>query len=346
MTGPETSSDAVVIADATDLLRFVTEVLVALGTEDAAAADMAGQIVGSEIAGHESHGLRRLPEYVAHARRGGAQPASTGRIELDRGSLVRIDGERGFGHVVMTLATRLAVERARVHGIAAVTVRNAAEAGRFADFCERAAAQGIATLVFVNDGGGGQVMAPPGGTEARLSTNPIAFGFPRAAAPHLVVDMATSAVAMGRVSEWRDRGEPIPPEWATEDGVLLPVGGVKGFGLALIAEALGGALASAGTVSAEAEDSAQGVLLIAIDAAALRPLPDLTEEVERFVAYVRDVPRAPGAASVRIPGESSALTARQRLSQGSPVQEFSWAAMHRLAEEFSLRPPGPIDAPV
>ena len=226
--GPQGTS----LYSAEGLTRFVADVLGAVGTSDPDARWMAELIVAAELAGHECHGLRRLPEYVDRWRCGKADPAATPRIDLDRGALVRVDGRHGFGHVTMRVATDLAVDRARAHGIAGVAVHRTDHAGRFADYCERAAAAGVATLIFANDAGGGQSVAPPGATEPRLSTNPVAAGVPRAEGPHLVLDMATSVVAAGRLSESTDRGDQIPAEWVTSTGVLKPMGGVKGFGIA------------------------------------------------------------------------------------------------------------------
>jgi hydroxycarboxylate dehydrogenase B len=341
MTDPE-SRDGTVLVEWSSLLDFVTEILSAVGLETTDARDMATQIINSELAGHESHGVRRLPEYVERARGGFVNTGSTGRVELDLGALVRIDGDEAFGHLVMRDATRIAVERAQMHGIAAVAVRNAEWAGRFADFCEEAASRGVATLMFVNDSGSGQSASAPGALEPRLSTNPIAAGIPRGQSPHLVLDMATTAVAMGRVSEWRDRGEPIPPEWANEAGVLQFFGGAKGFGLALIAEALAGDLTGAGTVSSAAAPDRQGVFLIAIDVAKLKPIAEFTAEVERFARYVKDVPLAEGSPPIRLPGEMTAVTSERRRAAGTPVQLFSWQSLVRLAELYGVDPPARV----
>jgi LDH2 family malate/lactate/ureidoglycolate dehydrogenase len=332
-TTPETVS-----VDAADLLRFTEQVLQRLGTRDADAHDMATQIVDSELAGHESHGLRRLPEYVDRATAGHADPRAEPTIEIDTGSLVRVNGNRGFGHLVLRDATRIAVERAKLHGIAGVGIRRAEWAGRFVEFVGWAADRGVATLLFANTSGAGQVAAPPGGLEPRLSTNPIAFGIPRASGAHLVLDMATTAVAMGRVSEWRDRGEPIPDDWAT-GGVLQFLGGAKGFGLALVAEALAGALTGAGTVSAEPAEDRQGVFLIAIDVAQLRDLDEFGTELDRIADYVKSVPLERGAAPVRFPGEGSAATAAHRRADGVPIQDFTWAQMSALAARFDVALP-------
>jgi hydroxycarboxylate dehydrogenase B len=216
--GPPPGPKETSLYAAEGLTQFVAGVLGAIGTSDPDARFMAEVIVAAELSGHECHGLRRLPEYVDRWRCGKANPAATASIDLDCGALVRIDGQHGFGHLSMRAVTDLAVERARLHGIAGVAVHRTEHAGRFADYCERAAAAGVASLIFANDAGGGQSVAPPRATEPRLSTNPVAAGVPRANAPHLVLDMATSVVAAGRLSESIDRAEQIPAEWVTSTG--------------------------------------------------------------------------------------------------------------------------------
>ena len=142
---------------------------------------------------------------------------------------------------------------------------------------------------------------------------------------------------MGRVSEWRDRGEQIPDDWAAS-GVLQFLGGAKGFGLALVAEALAGALSGAGTVSPDPSDDHQGVFLIAIDVARLRDVDEFAAEIDRVAEYVKDVPLAPDAAPVRLPGEGSAATAARRCAEGTPIQRFTWDRMSALAERFDVEP--------
>lgn len=328
-----------VLAGPDELLDFGRRALRAIGVAEADALDMAGQILNSELAGHESHGFRRLTEYVERARDGHADPTSSGVIESDTGSIVAIDGQGGFGHLVMRQATRIAIARAREHGIAAVSVRNSEYAGRFVDFCDEAAEEGVATLLFANCSGAARVAGPAGALEPRLATNPIAAGVPRQSSPHLVIDMATTSVAMGRVSEWRDRGLAIPPEWANESGVLQFMAGAKGFALALVVEALAGALTRAGTVPSVTGDDRQGVLLVALDVARFRPLHDFTNDVESFAQYVRETPLEAEAVAIRMPGESAATTARTRRSSGVPVQSFTWASLNDLAEILAIDPP-------
>jgi LDH2 family malate/lactate/ureidoglycolate dehydrogenase len=326
---------------ADELRRFATAVVERMGAAPDEAAFVAGVIVASDLAGHESHGMRRLPEYVERWRSGRLDPGARPVVELDAGAVVRLHGANGFGHVAVRDQTDLAVARAREHGVAAIALRRANHAGRYADFCERAAAAGAAILFFVNDAGGEQDVAPPGGLEPRLATNPIAAGVPRRASPHLVLDMATSVIARGRLAEWSDRNEPIPAEWVTATGAIRPAAGYKGFGLSLVVEALAGALTGAGTVSASPEHDDQGVLAIALDVARLRPLDGFAREVDAMLDYVKDVPLEEGAEAVRAPGESGARAAAERLLRGVPVQPFTWARILRLARELGVPPPEP-----
>ncbi|PZQ90407.1 MAG: hypothetical protein DI534_04130 [Leifsonia xyli] len=332
----EGAPGGVVTASAARLREFAAEALETVGVRPRDAEEMAAQIVASQAAGHDSHGLRRLPEYIRRVTAGHANPTAETSVDLDRGSVLRVDGHHGFGHLVLRDATELLIQRAQLHGIAAVAVRNAEYAGRFADFCIRAADQGIATLLFANNSGAGQLVAPPGGAEGRMSTNPLAAGIPRRPGPHLVLDMATSAVAIGRISEWRDRGEDIPAAWADSAGVMQFFGGVKGFGLALVVEALSGALTEAGTVSERTAPDQQGVLMIGIDISRLRRLDDFHAEVDQFVGYVAEVPVEEGCDPVRIPGQRGFPDAAGHAEV--EIQPFTWRALRQTADELGLTP--------
>lgn len=327
------------LVDQSELFRFISQVLEAVGTPSAGAAEMAKQLVASDLAGHESHGIRRLREYAYRARDGFVNPAATPTITLDTGSLVSVDGQANYGHLVMPFVTDLVIERAHANGIAAVTVKNCDPAGRFADFCDHAANEGVAVFMFMNVGGGAIDVAPPGGAEARLATNPIAAGVPREGAPNLVMDMATSAVARGRLSDAQERGTEIGEGWLNQSGVLLPLGGVKGFALAVIAEALAGSLSSAGTVGPEKVDARQGVLAIGIDIQKLRPLVEFKKDVAKFATHLKETPLEPGAAEIRMPGESTAINTAARLKSGITIHPVIWERVIELAEVFEVRLP-------
>lgn len=329
------------LVDHVELFRFISQVLQAVGTPVAGANEMANQMVASDLAGHESHGIRRLREYAYRARDGFVNPAATPTLEQDSGSLVSVNGQTNYGHLVMPFATDLLIERARQHGIAAVTVRNCDPAGRFADFCDHAANEGIAVFMFMNVGGGAIDVAPPGGAEARIATNPIAAGVPREGAPNLVMDMATSAVAKGRLSDAQERGTEIDYEWLNQSGVLVPLGGVKGFALSVIAEALAGSLSSAGTVGPEVADARQGVLAIGIDIQKLRPLAEFKNDVAKFATHLKQTPLEPGAPEIRMPGESTVINTKIRRESGITIHPVIWERLVELSENFSVKLPEP-----
>ena len=287
-----------------NLGHFIIQAMAAVGASQTDAEYMARHLLASELAGHASHGLRRLPEYLARAAKGVTDAAAKAVIERDSGALVAMDGNCTFGHFALRDAMELAVSRSKKYGISAVTVRNSDFAGRFAPFCEDAAEQGVISLVFGNNNGALQSVLPPGAIQPRLSTNPIAAGVPRASAPHMVIDFATSVVASGRLHHDRDRDGETPAEWTGAGGFLKPFGGFKGFGLSLLVEALGGGLSGSNTVSGRESAEAQGTLIIAIDVAQLRDLDDYTAQVEEFIAHVKDVELEEGAGLVRAPGRT------------------------------------------
>ena len=312
------NSEKYVLIQQPELFRFTKEALMAAGTSAEGATEMATQIVESDLAGHESHGVRRLGEYVGRALSGVAKPNAQAKIDIDHGSIVRIDGQEGFGHIIVRQANNLLIERTKKYGIAAVAVRNCDFAGRFSHFGEQAAAAGIAAVYFVNDSGSAKDVAPPGGTEARIATNPFGAGIPRAGGPDIVVDMATSTLAMGRLSDAKERNIEIENGWLTNSGHITTAGGVKGFALAVVAEALAGALTSAGTVGYEVPEARQGVLAIGIDIEKFRPLDDFAADVNKFATYLSETPVEPGANKVMMPGEGSAKRMAQRKSDGIP----------------------------
>ena len=322
-----------------DLRDFTVRSMRAVGASQTDAEYMAHHLLASELAGHPSHGLRRLPEYVDRAADGTTNAAARATIEKDTGALVTLNGNRTHGHFALRDATVLAVQRAKDHGISAVTVRNSDFAGRFAPFCEEAAEAGVITLVFGNNNGSLQSVLPPGGTQPRLSTNPIAAGIPRAQAPHMVIDFATSAVASGRLHFEKDSGTEVPGEWTGAGGHLKPFGGFKGFGLALLVEALGGALSGSQTVSARESEQAQGTLIIALDVAQLRDLDDYTAQVEEFIAHVKDTELEPGARPVRAPGENAPTAEQLAEDTTLSLNSTTVSDLRRIAQELGVELP-------
>ncbi|WP_431710498.1 Ldh family oxidoreductase [Glutamicibacter uratoxydans] len=322
-----------------ELHDFTVNSMMGVGASETDAQYMARHLLAAELAGHSSHGMRRLPEYIDRALSGVTNAAARATIEKDSGALVAMDGHRTYGHFAIRDATTIAVQRAKDQGISAVTVRNSDFAGRFAPFCEDAADAGVITLIFGNNNGSLQNVLPPGATQPRLSTNPIAAGVPRAQAPHMVIDFATSAVASGRLHFDQDNGAAIPEEWTGPGGHLKPFGGFKGFGLALLVEALGGALSGSQTVSGRDSEQAQGTLIIALDVAQLQNLADYIAQVEEFIAHVKDTELESGASAVRAPGENAPTAeqlAEDTVLRINPVTSY---ALFQIAQRLNITAP-------
>ena len=317
-------------------LGFAGGVVAGMGARPADARRVAELLVRSEVGGHPSHGLRRLTPYAEGWRAGTIVPSAEAEIVSDGGSTLTIDGHRALGQVVCTLAADLAAERALAHGAAAVAVRRSAHCGRLADYADRVCGKGVAVLLFANDSGAAQTVAPPGALAARLSTNPLAAGIPRAQPPHLVLDMATSVAAFGKVRVLEDRGEPVPEAWV-RGGLLQPAGGAKGFALALLVEALAGIVTGSGAVSADPGPDDQGVFLVAVDPARFGPPDQLAAGVEAMLRYVIDVPLEAGAEPPRVPGSG---LPRLPLDADAPLELAEPLAERLAALASDLAVPG------
>jgi hydroxycarboxylate dehydrogenase B len=283
--------------------RFARDVAGHMGASAEDAARLAELLVRAEVGGQPGHGLRRLRQYADGWYAGTIVPSAQPEIVRDEGATLTLDGKRALGQVVCTLASDLAARRALEHGVAAVAVRQSAHAGRLADYADRVCGHGAGVLLFANDSGAAQGVAPPGGTQARLSTNPLAGGLPRARAPHLVIDLSTSVVAHGKVRVREEAGQPVPEAWM-RDGLLQPLGGAKGFALAILVEALAGVVSGAGAVSADPGADDQGVFMLAFDPARFGEPAALCARLEAMLAYVLTVPLEPGADPLRAPGST------------------------------------------
>lgn len=328
---------------ADEVTNFVTEIFERADMPRPDAESLAHELVDAQLCGYASHGLRKVGEYVDRIQRHvtNATPAIT--IDLDKGGLTRIDGDNGFGHLVVDFATNVAIERAKEHGIAGVGVHNANFAGRLGVFARKAADHGIATMMFANTGGSMQVVSAPGGAEPRLSTAPIAAGFPRSGDAHFVLDYATSSVAYSRLGEARDRGDDISDEWVTAAGDLVPFGGYKGFGLALLAEALAGALTTAGTPSEYPSTEEQGLFVMAIDVGSLRDVDDFKRQIDEFLDYVKNTPLADGASEIRVPGEQSEKTRQHGLEFGLELEQHVVDDFRQVAQDLKIKIPAYLE---
>lgn len=329
------------VVSADEERTLLADVLHALGATDDEAHVVGDVLLEADLRGQSSHGILRLPTIAARVEAGLIRPGVYPRVEWGVSALGAMDAEHGFGHAMADRAMRLAVDRARLTGIAAITVRNNNHIGMIGYYAEAAARAGVVGIVMTTSEA---LVTPYGGAEAMVGTNPIAVGFPAVPEP-FVLDMSTSATAMGKIIDRAQRGEPIPDGWAvgpdgrvTTDaraamrGAIMPFGGAKGSGLGLAVELLAGALVGAatgtgvlGTLDAQ-HFATKGDLFIAIDAGSLSASGDLEERAGAYLEEVRRSHPIDPSAPPRIPGDRSRACRAERLANGIPLSEEAWQA--------------------
>jgi hydroxycarboxylate dehydrogenase B len=284
---PAPTDDTVVIA-ADRLRAFALSICRHAGCDPEEAAAIAGHLVDANLTGHDSHGVGMLTDYVPAMREGRLKLGRRARVIRDQGAVVVLDGGIGVGQVLGREAMTVGIARARQHGVALVALQRSHHLGRIGAWAEQCAAAGCASLHYVNVIGHRTYVAPFGGRDGRLATNPVCIGLPATERPAIILDMATSKVAFGKIKVARNKGRPAP-EGALLDpagepttdptvmfgqpiGALLPFGEHKGYGLALMCDLLAGALAGGGTNRPETQVSdtiINSMLSIVIDPGAL-----------------------------------------------------------------------------
>jgi uncharacterized oxidoreductase len=339
------------------LHSFAARLLEAAGAPAEEAAIVAGALVRANLAGHDSHGVIRLEQYCRLMREGLIVPGAPTEVVSETAGSAVIDGHWGFGQVVAERATEIAIAKAKVCGVGVVGVRHSNHLGRLGDYPAMAAERGMIGIATVNNHGGGAWVAPWGGREGRLSTNPIAIATLGPERP-IVLDITTSVVAEGKIRVKRNRGEPMPPGWAinaegepTTDpmdlytqprGAILPFGGEsghKGFGLSLMVDILAGALSGAGCSRPNAPRMGNALFLLVIDVAQMTPLSAFHEEVRGLIEYVKSSALAPGFTEILMPGEPEARMEAQRRRDGILVDDETWRQIADIARALNLELP-------
>jgi LDH2 family malate/lactate/ureidoglycolate dehydrogenase len=338
--------------DAQRLAAFGGAVLRALGVP-ADDADLVTQsLVQADLWGHQSHGMMRLPWYVRRIQSGAMNAVTSPTLEVDAGAVAVIDGRDGIGQVLAHRATRESIERAKRHGVGAVAVRNSNHFGTAMYFSLMGPAQGCIMLAATN---ASPAMAPWGGREKRVGTNPWSIAAPAGRHPPLVLDVANTAVARGKIYLARQHGESIPPNWAinvagepTTDaaealaGLILPMAGHKGYGIAVMMDVLTGVLSGSsfgedvsGPYQAERR-SGCGHLMLALDIKAFIPAAQFEQRIEQMIARLKATPPAPGATEVLVPGEPEARRAADNRQRGLELPAQTREDLEALGRELRL----------
>jgi uncharacterized oxidoreductase len=338
---------------AEELQVVAREVFQATGFPTEEAAIIADVMVKANLVGHDSHGVIHISNYVDRIKKGDISPGAPVKVIHETASTAILDGHFTLGHVAATKAMRLAIDKARQQGISSVGVCNLNHIGRVGTYPAMAAAEEMVSIVTCNAGGAGRSVVPFGGRQPRFSTNPIAMAAPTRRGWPILLDMATSAVAAGKIRVARNQKKSTGEGWIVDKegkpttnaedfyagGALLPLGGNqghKGYGLAFMIEILSGILAHAGTAAMQRTQLSNGTFIIAMDIQSFLPLETFLDEVETLITYMKSTPPAPGFSEVFVPGEFEARMEQDRQANGILVDPETWRQISAVLKEYKL----------
>jgi L-2-hydroxycarboxylate dehydrogenase (NAD+) len=308
----------------------------------------------AELQGSEGHGMMRLPHYVRRIKAGGVNVTPNIRIVEERAATALVDGDNGMGHLVMKRAAEVAIAKARTAGSAWVGTRCSNHAGPASLYARMPLAEGMIGLYLAV--GSANHLPPWGGLDMLLSTNPISVAIPALDEPPIVLDMATTVASMGKVKTKMQRGEPLPEGWMVDregrpitdsrrgfEGLLLPIGGYKGYGMALVfgllAGTLNGAAMGRDVVDFNADDTTvtnTGQAILAIDPAAFGDPTEFRRRVDALVRSLRGSERMPGVERIWMPGEQSNVKRLANERDGVPIVPALRASLDQLADELRI----------
>jgi uncharacterized oxidoreductase len=345
------------------LIELVRDVFVKAGCSVAEAERIGRYLVSANLTGHDSHGVTRVPRYLSWQREGVVCADRKVEVLIETPVLALVDGLMGFGQTVAPQAVAIGIDKCRAMGLAMVALRHAGHIGRVGDWAEMAAEAGFVSVHFVN-AAGSVLVAPFGGTERRLSTAPFCVGVPRPGAPPIVLDFATSVVAEGKALVASQGGKQLPenalinldgsmssdPRVLYGDytpaglrragngrGAIRAFGDHKGSGLALMCELLGGSLTGMkATGEGRSAFGGNGMLSFYVNPAVIDPEGLFPTDVARYIAYFKSAkPITPGG-EVLTPGEPENRTRMQRLAEGIPLPDETWAGIVAAAREVGV----------
>lgn len=331
----------------------------AVGAPPAEAGTVANSLVDANLCGHDSHGVMRAPQYVDFVRKGTYKVGVPLSVLNETPAIVAADGGWGFGQVQAYRLLEQLVPKAKALGIACGTLRNCGHTGRLGEYAEFAACENMALFAAVNSHGAGRRVSPPGGTEGRISTNPICMGAPTSAAP-VVIDFGTSAAAEGKVRAQFQKKQPTPDGWLVDSkgepttdpavlytdprGSIVPFGGAqayKGFGLGLLLDLLCGGLSGGPCSNPAFPLAGQGnaAVFVLFNPALFGGTEHFLKESDALTQFVRGCPTAAGVSAITLPGDPERLTKEKRQTDGIPVPDGTWELIAKAATELNVKLP-------
>jgi L-2-hydroxycarboxylate dehydrogenase (NAD+) len=334
---------------------LITDALNTVGMPASDAVSVAHFMTEADLTGADAHGVFRLPQYVRRLKAGGVNPRPNITVTKTAPATALVDGDNGMGHLVMMHAAETAIELARRTGIGWVGARRSNHAGSAGVYAALPLVHNMIGIYSVV--ASANHMAMWGGAETLLGTNPLAVAIPAGKEAPVVLDMATTIVSYGTIKNYRLQGKTMPEGWMvsrivggpltdpnkSDEGLLLPVGGYKGSGLALVLGLLAGTLNGAAfgrdVIDFNADDESacdNGHFIIAIDVARFLPFADFTAEIDRHVRDLRSSRPLPGGEAIRLPGEQRQARREDRLKNGVPMLPELNAQLDKLADELDI----------
>jgi len=335
---------------------FTARALQAVGISALESRSIAALMTRADLQGSDGHGVFRLPQYIRRIKGGAVNVKPDIRVVREAAGMALVDGDNGMGHLVMRFATGKAIEKAKSAGVAWAGVKWSNHAGPASLYAGMPLEHDMAGLYLAV--GNANHLPPWGGLDMLLSTNPIAVAVPAGEEPPIVLDMATTVAAYGKVKTKAQRGETMPEGWMMDrqgrpltdpkranEGFLLPIGGYKGYGLALIfgllAGTLNGAAMGKDVVDFNADDTTPtntGHVIVAINVEAFQPVADFKKSVDALIRDIRASQRLPGVDRIRLPGEGSRAARADRMKNGIPLSAPLAASLNQLAGELRIPP--------
>ncbi len=341
-----------IIVGQSDLTRFATSVLMARGTSQADATSVAEALVWADMRDVGSHGVFRLPRYMAIIDNGDIDPKARIEEKLRLPAALVFEANKSFGPVAMMVATKAACEQARKIGVCYAIVSHTTHTGAIGYFANWAAEHGCAAIVA---SAGSTNMAYHGAAKPSLSTSPIAIAVPGGKSGPIALDMSTAILGIGRLAQAKERGEELPEGVALDDdgnpttdpakaSLPVPLGGPKGSGLALMLECLAGLMAGtpllAGMIAPGAKPwHSHNAIIIAIDVEQFRPLVDFQNDSEELAAAIKQLPRRPGFDELMLPGERGNRAYATSLGRGVSISAGTWKDLEKLSVKLNLPMP-------
>lgn len=348
--------------DAASLRRVVAATFEAAGCAQAESMRIAESLVETNLTGHDSHGVIRVPRYIAALKSGEVHPGRSITVVTENPVMAVVEGNNGFGQTIAQQATDLGISKAASFGVSVIALRHTAHVGRVGEWAERAAAARLISIHFVNVPGS-VLVAPFNGVDRRMSTNPITIGIPMEDAAPIILDFATSTVAEGKVLVAYKGGKAIPEDALIEpdgqlsgdpallyglaypgkpatvrdgNGAIRAFGDHKGSGLSFMCELLAGALSGAGAAGGDYAGITNAMLSIYLSPAIFGDVAAFTTEVRRFADFFTSSRPAVAGSDVLAPGEPEQRSRERRKREGIPLEDAVWEGILQAAESCGL----------